>query len=191
MKGQVFAIIGVIVLITILLLRVEVAAFMPARAEPMLGKHFANLLDSAEESFAQGMLEEDMRARMDSMLNLSSGFFEQRGIRQELTYSYYSNGSFALGNFLGKEITSVTVKRETQAGTDQASFASIGKGSSAGHDFGAAAGWFRITVTSSEGSFSYSGEGTTTYLDAKLGYEGSYLRETHIQNRTRWHDERP
>ena len=188
MKGQVFAIIGVLVLITMIMLRVEVTGFGEERTEPMLSEHLTNLAGEYEKAAQEGLIAGDMQDRLDGLFGLSSGFFEQRGFSQEAIYSYCSGGDFVLGNYLGKDMTGVTVVREGVGGTEEADLGTVSDGTSVGHAF--SSGWTRITVNWAGGSFSYSGDATAAYLDAKLGYEGSYLRQTETKNMIRWHDER-
>jgi len=93
MKGQVFIIALLLVLIILVLLRSETKPFPPQHESP-LSKSFLNLKNELIETVDISLLNgEDISTNLDTFISFSKKIFEMRGYKESVNYTISNPGN--------------------------------------------------------------------------------------------------
>ncbi len=193
MKGQIFILVSILILIALILLRVS-TRIPVEQTQTLFSDNYFNLQREFVSTVDLSLINKEdaleIKDNVDDFARFSRNIGKTKGYEEGVIYSFNYNGTkVVLGNFLGENLKDVNITLITASWSKSQLIPELSDGDSALKTFDPFYGWYVVKVESNLKDFSYSGyfgdyETMTQYFDISLSTNDMIINDILTNNKT-------
>lgn len=193
MKGQIFILVSIMIVIALILLRISTRA--PVEQYQMtfpdnyfnLQREFVHTIDLSLINKESAL---DIKDNVEEFADFSRRVMITKGYTEKVIYSFNYNGTkVVIGNFLGDDLKDINITLITASWSKSQLVPELLDGKSVLRTFDPFFGWYIVKVESNLKNFSYAGyfgeyETMTQYFDINLSNRDMMINDILTNNKT-------